>query len=156
MSEAVDEIAPRRGRKPGVPNRITSELRALIQRRGRPIELLCDVARGRKIRIGPQAGLAEAKFVYPDLETRIAVALRLVNKLAPDMRAEEISGPDGEPLAAITTVPDKEIARRLLLMLHNVDPGDPLSPPLRSSSLAAATRSVPMPDRAHLARAKGK
>ena len=89
---------PGSGRKKGVPNKVTADIKEMIQKRGKPIELLCDVARGLKIRVGPQAGPGEPEYVYPDLPTRIAAARTLVAKLVPDLKSAELTGAGGTPL----------------------------------------------------------
>jgi hypothetical protein len=71
---------PGSGRKAGGKNLVSADLRAMILDRGRPIELLCDIARGLKIRTGPQAG-PNAQHVYPNLQERAAAAKILVDKL---------------------------------------------------------------------------
>lgn len=87
------------GRKPGQQNLITRDLKELILRRGKPLELLCDVARGLKIRVGPQAGPGEPEFVYPTLADRLSAARTLLGKVVPDMKAVELGGvPDGVPI----------------------------------------------------------
>jgi hypothetical protein len=86
------------GRKPGQPNKITQDLKETIMKRGKPLELLCDVVRGRKVRVGPQAGPGEPEYVYPSLQDRLSAARVLIGKIAPDMRATELSGPDGGPI----------------------------------------------------------
>jgi hypothetical protein len=79
------------GRQKGTPNGITRDLRDLIVTRGAPIQLLCDVANGRRIRVGPLAGPGEAKFAYPTLQQRIQAAQYLTDKLLPTLKAAEIT-----------------------------------------------------------------
>lgn len=81
---------------------LTSDLTQMILARGRPIELLCDVARDVKVRVGPQAGLGPAVYVYPSLSERLFAARTLAGKVLADMRANEISGPGGEPPLSFT------------------------------------------------------
>jgi len=88
---------PGSGRKKGTANKLTANLKDIIVRRGRPLELLCDVAAGRKIRVGPQAGPG-AKYEYPGLGERIGAAKALLCKIIPDLKANEITGKDGDPL----------------------------------------------------------
>jgi len=105
------------GRKKGVPNKITTDIKETILKRGRPLELLCDVARGIKIRVGAQAG-PEKTFVYPTLPDRIRAAETLLAKIVPSMKASEISGPDGVPLLPeIPQQSNRQTARALLSLL---------------------------------------
>lgn len=105
------------GRKKGVPNKITTDVKETILKRGRPLELLCDVARGIKIRVGAQAG-PEKVFVYPTLPDRIRAAETLLSKIVPSVKASEISGPDGAPLIPIEPQQSsRQTARALLTLL---------------------------------------
>lgn len=105
------------GRKKGVPNKITTDVKETILKRGRPLELLCDVARGIKIRVGAQAG-PEKTFVYPNLPDRIRAAETLLSKIVPSMKASEISGPDGTPLLPeAEPQSNRQTARALLALL---------------------------------------
>ena len=126
----------RRGRKPGhgkVPGSglkkgqkvITADLKQEILVKGKPLDLLCNVSRGLKIRVGPQAGPG-ARFVYPTLRERLDAARTLLAKVLPDMKATELSGPDGDPieLARAQSLREnpRELARRVALLLSNGDP----------------------------------
>lgn len=71
------------GRKPGGKNKVSADLRAMILERGKPIELLCDISRGVKIRVGPQAGPGDPQFQYPTLGERAQAAKLLLDKLVP-------------------------------------------------------------------------
>src|SRR5690606_14981251 len=66
---------PGSGRKPGQPNRSTKELRELIMRRGRPIELLAAVCAGRRVKTGYKT------YEYPTMEARLAAAKLLLEKV---------------------------------------------------------------------------
>lgn len=105
---------------------ITAEIKGDILAKGRPIELLCNISRGLKIRVGPVAG-PDAKYVYPTLSERISAAKLLLSKVVPDMRSVEIGGAaDGEPIRTetLTSSPlgaDTELARRIGLALDMAD-----------------------------------
>lgn len=87
------------GRKPGQQNLVTKDIKELILRRGRPVELLCDVARGLKVRVGPQAGPGEPEFIYPTLADRLSAARVLLGKVIGDVKSIELGGaPDGVPI----------------------------------------------------------
>ena len=107
---------PGSGRKPGTRNLVSSELRLMILNRGRPFELLADVSRGLKVRVGPQAGPGEPEYIYPTLEQRIEAAKILAKKLLPDMASHELSGPEGSPVTV--SMDDDELARRIAAMLY--------------------------------------
>jgi hypothetical protein len=78
------------GRAKGTKNRFSQDLREMILSRGRPIELLCDISSGRKIRIGPQAGPGDPQYTFPTLAQRIEAAALLMRKVAPDLSASTI------------------------------------------------------------------
>ena len=114
---------PGSGIKKGQRKTFNRDLKELILSRGKPIELLCNVARGLKIRVGPQAGPGNPTYEYPDLLTRLAAAKTLLAKVLPDMKAQEISGPDGEPVSVTAEPLDmRETARRLALIFTRGDP----------------------------------
>ena len=98
LDHAAPPVPKKRGRKPGIPNKITANIKELIMRRGKPVELLCDVARGVRIRFGPQAGPNEPEWVYPDLDTRLHAARILLSKICPDVKAIEVGGIGGGPM----------------------------------------------------------
>ena len=113
------------GRKKGVPNKISRDVKETILKRGKPLELLCDVARGVKIRVGPQAGPEKPEYQYPSLQERIAAAKTLLSKIVPDLKSQELSGPDGTPLQFQRNpdeVSDTEIARRIVWILTQAAP----------------------------------
>lgn len=114
---ALDGLAPRKrgrpaglgkvpgsGRKKGTPNHTTADAKALILARGKPIEFLCDVIQGRRVRVGPQAGPGEARYEYPSLTDRMRAAVALAAKVLPDVKATELSGPDGGAIQTDGTV----------------------------------------------------
>lgn len=121
----------RRGRKPGygkVPGCglkkgqkiVTEDVKRQILIKGKPLELLCNVSRGLKIRVGPQAGPG-AKYVYPSLQERIAAAKLLLAKVVPDVRHTEISGVGGEPIRAEVQL---EAAARVAAVFAEVTNGE--------------------------------
>lgn len=97
------------GRQKGTPNKLTADLKEQILARGKPVELLCNVARGLRVRTGPQAGPA-TKWVYPELSERLAAAKILIGKVIPDLKGQEISGAGGSPL-----IPPPDPARLVTL-----------------------------------------
>ena len=102
---------PGSGRKPGGKNKVPADLRGMILARGKPLELLCDISRGVKIRVGPQAGPAAPEYVYPTLQERAAAARILIDKIIP--AAHELTGKDGAPLNPPQPTSDMELAHLL-------------------------------------------
>jgi hypothetical protein len=111
---------PGSGRKAGTPNATTAELRQLIIAKGRPLEFLCAVASGQRIRVGPLAGPGEAKYVYPNLEQRLRAATILAGKISPDMKAQEITGAGGSALLPAPRVFTPEAEQRMVETLKDV------------------------------------
>ena len=98
------------GRKSGTPNKSTQQLRALIHRRGKPVQVVCRVAAGKEV----IAGLTQAD------------ALKLLFKaVVPELKGEVISGPDDGPLQTETTIVDTvdkhELAKRIVWLLSKAD-----------------------------------
>lgn len=113
---------PGSGRKPGVTNKIPKDMKSIILARGKPLELLCDISRGVKIRTGPQAGPGEPQYTYPTLQERAAAAKILLDKLMPT--ANGVAGKDGEdgaPLSPsfndMSPIEQRSIARNIAFVL---------------------------------------
>lgn len=96
------------GRKAGTPNLMTPEYREHIAKRGKPIELLCDISAGRDIDDG-------GKKRKPTLAERTRAAETLSRKLLPDLSAAQIEAlvqdEDKEPMS------DREVAMRIAFLL---------------------------------------
>ena len=104
------------GRKKGIPNKISRDVKEIILKRGKPLELLCDVARGVKIRVGPQAGPGKPEYQYPTMQERLGAAKVLLGKIVPDLRNQELTGPGGSPIVETPANP-LEVARRVAFLL---------------------------------------
>jgi hypothetical protein len=126
----VADAAPKRkpGRPKGLPKTggrkrpapIPVELREYIHRRGRPLELLNAIASGRKVQAADPENPGAKKSVYPTLPDRIAAARVLLAKVAPDLRATELTGAEGKPLIPEPkAMSNFEIARRLAFILRS-------------------------------------
>jgi len=136
----------RRGRRPGSPKTsgsgikkgqkktFTNDLKEEILVRGQPIKLLCDIARGVRVRVGAQAG-PNKEYVYPSLEQRISASRYLADKLLPNLRSQEVTGdPDKPTEVEATPLDDRELARQVALILYRAAPR-----PLTVASEAAAS-----------------
>ena len=127
MPKSADKRRPGRpkgypktgGRKPGSKNAVPNELRNYINHKGRPLELLAAIASGRKVTAADPKDPCKKTSVYPSLTDRISAARVLMNKLVPDLRASEISGPDNGPIQIESEpITDKERARRIAFALR--------------------------------------
>lgn len=110
---------PGSGRQKGTPNRSTSEIRELIQRRGRPVELLAAIAAGRRVKVG------KGQYAYPDLQERAAAAKILIDKLLPTPKPTETDTDDGERIPERHlpegTSREVDLGRRLAFVLTQAD-----------------------------------
>lgn len=104
-----DDSAPRKrgrpkglpktgGRQKGTKNHVTPDLRQELMQRANPVRFLADVMQGRRVRVGPQAGPGPVEWQYPSLDQRVKAANTLLSKLLPDLKATELSGPNGGPV----------------------------------------------------------
>jgi len=89
----------------------------MIVTRGRPIEFLCAVCAGERVRIGPVAGPDKPTYRYPTFEERMRAAAILAAKLLPDLKAQELTGKDGGPIET-KEVSALETARRIAFLLR--------------------------------------
>ena len=70
-----------------------TELKRKVADDSRCLEFLCDVAAGRRVKIGPQHD--PDRWHYPAFEERLQAATWIDNKILPDMKSQEITGDDG-------------------------------------------------------------
>jgi len=134
---------PGSGRKPNTPNKISRDLKEVVLARGKPLELLCDISRGLRIRVGPQAGPGEPQYAYPTLQERVTAAKILIDKIMPTASSTEITGKDGVPLLPPSPQSDFELANIVLYALAKAQKeidGD--SPPPSGTKVALA----PLPE----------
>ena len=116
---------PGSGRKAGVPNKLTTDLKELILAKGKPVEYLIDVVRGVKIRVGAPAGPGQAQYVYPTPEMRLDAAKFLAGRVLPVASTVEVTGDPERPVALAMAEsplgPEREAARRILFLLARAD-----------------------------------
>ncbi len=73
--------------------------------------------RGEKFMRTPEQGGKRKVACYPTLAESVHASEVLLRKALPDLRSQEITGGEGEPLLpAAEPVSQREIARRLLLL----------------------------------------
>jgi hypothetical protein len=127
---------PGSGRKPGTPNKLTQDVREYIMEKGQPLELLFKIARGYKIKVGDSDG--NAAKIYPSLTDRAAAARALLAKCLPDMKATELSGPDGGPIETTagdgSLNPMSELARRFSFIMASGEAATAEPAPIKASS----------------------
>ena len=86
------------GRTKGTPNRSTVQTRERIQELADPIAFLADVMAGKRMVAAGEPGGMKKTWCYPSLEQRLRAGETLLRKILPDLKATELSGPDGAPL----------------------------------------------------------
>ncbi len=90
---------PGAGRKKGTPNRVTQIGRAFIIKKSMALPFLCDVSAGRRVKSADPNNLGRKITVYPTFEQRLKAAGFIAPMIVPTLKAVELSGPDGAPVA---------------------------------------------------------
>ncbi len=90
---------PGAGRKKGTPNRLTTIGREFIIKKSMALPFLCDVSAGRKVRIADPNNPARKITVYPTFEQRLKASGIVAPMIVPALRAVELTGKDGAPVA---------------------------------------------------------
>jgi hypothetical protein len=111
------------GRKKGTKNLLNHDMKQEILVRGRPLEVLCTVAAGRRMKAADPSDPSKTVWTYPTATERVAAARTLLGKILPDVKATELTGKDGDPLFPTPEVTPMEIGRRVAYLLANGDPG---------------------------------
>lgn len=83
---------PGSGRAPGTQNRVNRDTRELILRKGQPVEFLCRVLRGKRIRLDNNS------WWTPTPDQRMQAGKWLLDRVSPVLAAAELTGKDGEAL----------------------------------------------------------
>jgi hypothetical protein len=109
--------ARRLGRPRGVPNKTTRAAKEAITDAA-PWELLVRVMRGQTFKRADEEGARRAVGVRPTLTQSIAAAEALLRKVCPDMKATELSGPGGGPIASETRVEHRETLQEAARAVH--------------------------------------
>ena len=87
------------GRLKGTPNRSTVQTRDRIQELADPIAFLADVMAGKRMTAAGEPGDMRKTWCYPTLAQRVQASETLLRKLLPDLKATELTGKDGGPVA---------------------------------------------------------
>lgn len=94
------------GRRKGTPNKQTISTREQILEQCDPLKLLADVALGKRWVVVDPADSSKRIWSYPSGDQRIHAVTSLARKVAPDLRAQELSGPGGAPIETRTAGTD--------------------------------------------------
>lgn len=112
------------GRKKGTKNWTNSEIRDALLGKSGAIDVLADIVAGRQIYAGQSGSVGKAGWRYPTLQQRLQALQILLAKVLPDLKATEISGPEGEALIPDPGEVDKrQLARTILSILSTAVPG---------------------------------
>ncbi len=85
------------GRKPGVPNRKNAITRDYIIKNGCPLNILCQIAQGKKIQAADTESASKRVGIYPTVDQRLNAARILAAKVAPDLKSIDLAAGDGSP-----------------------------------------------------------
>jgi hypothetical protein len=88
----------RGGRPKGSRNKINADLQQFIRDKAKPIEFLAQVVRGYRMRVSDPDHLGRAVYQYPTMEARFKAATILADKILPSLKAQEVTGADGQAL----------------------------------------------------------
>lgn len=112
---------PRRGRPKGTPNKVNRIAKEAIAE-AEPHSFLIKVMLGRQFKRAGTEGAKRRVACYPTLGESITAAETLLRKIAPDMKATEISGPEGGPIRTedATRLGMVELGRRAAFLLDLV------------------------------------
>jgi hypothetical protein len=116
--EAAPEKPKRRGRPKGVPNKVNRIAKEAIAE-AEPHQFLIRIMEGRKFRRAGTESARKTTDCFPTLAESTAAAELLLRKIAPDLRATELSGPDGQPIQSEQLT--VEISQRLSQVFGAVD-----------------------------------
>ena len=113
---------PKRGGRPkGSVNKVTGIAKEAILA-AEPHSFLIRVMEGRKfMRAGENAG-RKTTACFPTLEQSVVAAETLLRKISPDIRATELSGPDGGPIEQRTEI--LEASERVLVAMSAASSAD--------------------------------
>ena len=87
------------GRARGTPNKKNQITRDFIITKGAPIAFLCRVVQGRGFKSAKSPGDTKRVEIIPTLDQQLRAAEILARKVTPDLKSQELTGRDGEPIA---------------------------------------------------------
>ena len=105
------------GRQRGTPNRCNAQTRERINELADPIAFMTDVMLGKRMSAAGEPGDAKKTWCYPTVDQRVKAGETLLRKVLPDLKATELSGPDGKPLLEPGELSTLEAARRVAFLL---------------------------------------
>ncbi len=116
------------GRKKGTKNWTHPEIRDELLSRSGAIDVLADIVSGKPLYAGQSGSVGKAGWRYPSIQQRIQALQILLAKVIPDLKAQELTGAEGEPLIPEPSGPvdTRQLARVILKLLSEAVPGGSL------------------------------
>ncbi len=112
------------GRKKGTKNWTHPEIRDALLDKSGAIDVLSDIVSGRQLYAGQSGSVGKAEWRYPTLQQRLQALQILLAKVVPDLKAQELTGAEGEALIPDPGEVDKrKLARAVLALLSDAVPG---------------------------------
>jgi hypothetical protein len=113
------------GRKKGQRNWTHPEIRDALLDKSGAIDVLADIVAGKQLYAGQSGSVGKAGWRYPTLQQRLQALQILLAKVVPDLKAQELTGAEGEPLipAPSDPVDKRQLARVILKLLSDAVPG---------------------------------
>ena len=155
---------PGSGRRKGVPSAMGKEARLFLAAHSGYLDTICRVCAGKAVKMSGPTG--KKVWFHPEWKDRRWAIELVASKLLPTMAASELSGPEGERLLPTNlAMTDKELARRVALILTQADGTDALaaltegrdgSTPRRAEADDVAGSSAPRSGTSAAARNNGK
>lgn len=108
---------PGSGRRKGTPNKQTIGTREQILEQCDPLKVLADVALGKRWVVVDPKDSSKRIWSYPSGDQRIHAVTTLAKKVSPDLRSQELSGPEGGPIQT----QDAGSAKALETLMSRVD-----------------------------------
>ena len=105
------------GRRKGTPNKQTIATREQILEQCDPLKILADVALGKRWAVVDPTDSSKRIWSFPSGDQRIHAVTTLAKKVSPDLRSQELSGPEGGPIET----KDANRGNALETLLHRID-----------------------------------
>jgi hypothetical protein len=125
---AAEETQPKkrsRGRPKGSRNKLTADARSVLAQHGLAgLRMLCRIAAGQPV-YRPRGKDGSREKLVPTLDQMLKAQYSVVDRLVPSLKATELTGADGNPIATQDVGHDehhpRDIARAMLAVLRDAE-----------------------------------